>query len=405
VTGTGVIGRETGIEREGRGIGIVKNEKGTTEMTDGKTEKRIDVGLVRENVVQPNLHLPHVLNPLWRQYPLQHHLRKMKHSRSSEQNMKRGRRIERAKKHLGKLKLKPWHWLGSLHQVCCSPFFSCNPRFHITWSLPASAELPAKPAGQLNRAALGGLGLKGLPLKPEFTKSMTASMDDSVETKRKLEKLEDMPAVDMTMNEGEPIVGDLEVDDDDEEANRMDQALRKKKAEQAMEVEVDDDLDPLDAFMSGVKEEVKKVNMEDMKKMDNANGRLNKRLDEGIEDEDVAEEALPDELDATDLNPEDILALAAKKAKKKELAAVDHARVKYEHFRKEFYIPPPDIAAMTDEEAELLRLELDSIKIRGVDCPRPVTKWSHFGLPASWCVPPCIHSGLGLFTGPFSAWR
>ncbi|KAK1236709.1 pre-mRNA processing RNA-helicase [Marasmius sp. AFHP31] len=250
-------------------------------------------------------------------------------------------------------------------------------------STPASAELPAKPTGQLNRAALGGLGLKGLPLKPEFTKSMTASMDDSVETKRKLEKLEDMPAVDMTMNEGEASVGDLEVDDDDEEANRMDQAMQKKKAEQPMVVDDEDDVDPLDAFMSGVKEEVKKVNMEDMKKMGNANGRLNKRLDEGADDEVISEEALPDELDATDLNPEDILALAAKKAKKKELAIVDHTRVKYEPFRKEFYIPPPDIAAMTDEEAELLRLELDSIKIRGVDCPRPVTKWSHFGLPAS----------------------
>ncbi|EDR12493.1 uncharacterized protein LACBIDRAFT_151181, partial [Laccaria bicolor S238N-H82] len=90
-----------------------------------------------------------------------------------------------------------------------------------------------------------------------------------------------------------------------------------------------------------------------------------------------------DELDATDLNPEDILALAAKKAKKKELAAVDHGRVRYEPFRKEFYIPPPDIAAMTEEEAEFLRLELDSIKIRGIDCPKPVTKWSHFGLPAN----------------------
>ncbi|KAG7097101.1 hypothetical protein E1B28_004484 [Marasmius oreades] len=247
-------------------------------------------------------------------------------------------------------------------------------------SAPVLAELPAKPTGQLNRAALGGLGLKGLPLKPEFTKAMTASMDDSVETKRKLEKLEDMPAIDMSMNEGEASVGDLEVDDDDEEANRMDQALRKK-AEQAMVVD-DEETDPLDAFMSGVKEEVKKVNMEDMKKI-NENGRLSKRLDEVADDEELVEDTAPDELDTTDLNPEDILALAAKKAKKKELATVDHSRVKYEPFRKEFYIPPPDIAAMTDEEADLLRLELDSIKIRGVDCPRPVTKWSHFGLPAS----------------------
>jgi len=65
------------------------------------------------------------------------------------------------------------------------------------------------------------------------------------------------------------------------------------------------------------------------------------------------------------------------------MATVDHSRIKYEPFRKEFYVPPPDISAMTDEEADLLRLQLDSIKIRGIDCPRPVTKWSHYGLPAA----------------------
>jgi len=216
-------------------------------------------------------------------------------------------------------------------------------------------------------------------------------MDDSVETKRKLETLGDMPAVDMTMAEGEASVGDLEVDDDDEEANMMDQAAKKQtKPADAMDVDDDDDVDPLDAFMSGVKDEVKKVNDEDLKKIGGGAGRSHIRLDERMAEdgtEDVVEGVgQTDELDATDLNPEDILALAAKKARKKDLATVDHSRLTYEHFRKEFYVPPPDVAAMTDEEAELLRLELDSIKIRGVDCPRPVTKWSHFGLPANWCV-------------------
>ena len=219
-------------------------------------------------------------------------------------------------------------------------------------------------------------------------------MDDSVETKRKLETLGDMPAVDMTMADGEASVGDLEVDDDDEEANRMDQALKNKAAD-AMEEE--EEMDPLDAFMSGVKEEVKKVNEEDILKMNGAGGFSRVRLDERMADEgseEVVEPVVEDELDATELNPEDILALAAKKAKKKDIAAVDHSRVKYEPFRKEFYAPPPDIAAMTDEEADLLRLELDGIKIRGVDCPRPVTKWSHFGLPASWYAVACFTSIL-----------
>lgn len=75
-------------------------------------------------------------------------------------------------------------------------------------------------------------GLKGLPLKPELLKTAkataaAAAMDDSVEMKRKLEMIGDMPAVDMTMAEGEASVRDFEVDDDDEEANKMDSGTEK----------------------------------------------------------------------------------------------------------------------------------------------------------------------------------
>jgi len=204
-------------------------------------------------------------------------------------------------------------------------------------------------------------------------------MDDSVETKRTLEKLEDLPDIDMTMNENGTRVGDLEEVDDDDEKHALPEAMSVD--------EEDDDVDPLDAFMSGVKAEVKKVTLEDLEKVGiQTNARSRIRLDERMaEDGDVddAENAV-DELDNTELNPEDILALAAKKAKKKDIATVDHSRVNYESFRKEFYTAPPEIAEMSDEEAELLRLQLDSIKIRGVDCPRPVVKWSHFGLPSVW---------------------
>ncbi len=196
----------------------------------------------------------------------------------------------------------------------------------------------SKPAGTLNRAAFGGLGLKGLPVKPDLLKNNKAK------------------------------------------------ARAKAKTQSAMDVDEYDDVDPLDAFMANVKDEVKKVNAEDLKKMVGS-GRLPERQDDRMNeagaDDDDGEADAQDELDATDLNPEDILALAAKKARKKDLAAVDHNKIKYEEFRKEFYVPPPEVAVMTDEEADLLRLELDSIKIRGVECPRPVTKWSHFGLHAN----------------------
>lgn len=57
--------------------------------------------------------------------------------------------------------------------------------------------------------------------------------------------------------------------------------------------------------------------MEDLKKM-NVSGSERVRLDERMVDEaeDEVEGPEPDELDATELNPEDILALAAKKARK-----------------------------------------------------------------------------------------
>ncbi|TFY57138.1 hypothetical protein EVJ58_g7206 [Rhodofomes roseus] len=230
---------------------------------------------------------------------------------------------------------------------------------------PVPAAAPAKTSVQLNRSALSGLGLKGLPVKNDVLKAsklIVSAMDDS------------------------EIIGNLEGDDDDDEVTAAEKAKAKERdaiVENAI-IEDEDEVDPLDAFMSGVKEEVKKVNLEDIKKLQaNGSGRMrldNSTLDDGADDVDGPE---VDELDATGLNPEDILALAAKKAKKKDLAAVDHARIAYDPFRKEFYIAPPDIASMTDEEADLLRLELDGIKIRGVDCPRPVTKWSHFGLPAS----------------------
>lgn len=35
---------------------------------------------------------------------------------------------------------------------------------------------------------------------------------------------------------------------------------------------------------------------------------------------------------------------------------------------------------MTDEEVVSYRNELDGIKIRGVNCPRPIRKWTHCGL-------------------------
>ena len=86
-----------------------------------------------------------------------------------------------------------------------------------------------------------------------------------------------------------------------------------------------------------------------------------------------------DDLKAIATDPNDFLAMASKR-KKKDLPIVIHAKMAYQPFRKSFYHEPPELCEMTEEEVADLRLELDGIKIRGVDAPKPVQKWSQCGL-------------------------
>lgn len=174
------------------------------------------------------------------------------------------------------------------------------------------------------------------------------------------------------------------------------QARQDAKMEEADDPE---DVDPLDAFMAGVEQEKKQVDREDAQKTDGPSGAATaadvkgkgkaKNALIGAFGDDSDEEADGPELndvDKTALRAEDILALAQKKIKKRDLPSIHHSKMGYESFRRAFYHPPPEIAEMTEDEAEALRVELDNIKIRGQDCPKPITKWSHCGLPSVWWV-------------------
>ena len=73
--------------------------------------------------------------------------------------------------------------------------------------------------------------------------------------------------------------------------------------------------------------------------------------------------------------------MAKLKAKgKKELAVVDHNKIEYLDFKKDFYREVPEITKMTDEEVEAYREEMESIKIKGKTCPRPVKAWQQCGV-------------------------
>ncbi|KAJ2880575.1 pre-mRNA processing RNA-helicase, partial [Coemansia aciculifera] len=92
-------------------------------------------------------------------------------------------------------------------------------------------------------------------------------------------------------------------------------------------------------------------------------------------------------------DPEDALALAAKRLKKKDLAVVDHSKMNYESFKKDFYIEPAELRNLTAEEVDMMRVDLGGVKIRGADAPKPATSWSHFGLPAA-CADVIRHQGF-----------
>lgn len=155
----------------------------------------------------------------------------------------------------------------------------------------------------------------------------------------------------------------------------------KEKTEEADE---DDDIDPLDAYMKNVQEEVRKINRVEqpnkakgaltivtgiVKKSDKKKGELIEQNQDGLEYS--SEEEM-----------EDIKDTAANLAnkQKKELAKIDHSKVQYLPFRKDFYVEVPEIAKMTNEEIDAYRTELEGIQVKGKGCPRPIKTWAHCGV-------------------------
>ncbi|KAL8733735.1 MAG: hypothetical protein Q9166_001928 [cf. Caloplaca sp. 2 TL-2023] len=129
--------------------------------------------------------------------------------------------------------------------------------------------------------------------------------------------------------------------------------------------------DPLEAFMTGLGDP-----MTAPKKTNGIKASKSKtQQPEAIfGDDDV-------DLNTVAVDPDDFLAMASKK-KKKDLPTVNHAKLNYQPFRKSFYHEPSELTEMTEEEVADLRLELDGIKVRGTDAPKPVQKWSQCGLGA-----------------------
>ncbi|KAK9056131.1 hypothetical protein SSX86_027220 [Deinandra increscens subsp. villosa] len=197
---------------------------------------------------------------------------------------------------------------------------------------------------------------------------------------------------------------DDKVKDTNQNGDDMANGLDNGDAVTALQKDADmeeDEIDPLDAFMdSMVIPEVNKLvntgvpvldkTSSDLKKDDKNkdNGQQQKKKKNGgrsmgriIPGEDSDEE-YPDVED--DENPsededDDEFMKRVKKTKVEKLSLVDHSKINYIEFRKNFYIEVKEIKKMTPEEVAAYRKELE-LKVHGKDVPKPIKTWYQTGL-------------------------
>ncbi|CAL8399152.1 unnamed protein product [Boreogadus saida] len=184
---------------------------------------------------------------------------------------------------------------------------------------------------------------------------------------------------------------DVKQEKPEEEVEEEKKETPMELEEEAMEEEEEeeDDVDPLDAYMEGVKEEVKKFNMGGMRGNDkrgmmvtnvtvvkSKKGSLThkKKGELMINDQDAMEYSSEEE--EVDLQT----ALTGYQTKqRKVLEPVDHKKIQYEPYRKNFYVEVPELARMTPEDVHCYRLELEGITVKGKGCPKPIKTWVQCG--------------------------
>ncbi|KAJ4702357.1 putative Dead box ATP-dependent RNA helicase [Melia azedarach] len=169
----------------------------------------------------------------------------------------------------------------------------------------------------------------------------------------------------------------------------------------------DEEIDPLDAFMNSmVLPEVEKLNNAVNNGVDvlvagaNNNANPNKKDHKGDrsngeqpkkgsnkslgriipgEDSDSDYGDLENDENPVEDEDDDEFMKRVKKTKAEKLSIVDHSKIDYKPFRKNFYIEVKEIARMTPEEVAAYRKQLE-LKIHGKDVPTPIKTWHQTGL-------------------------
>uniref|UniRef100_A0A8D3E3T7 Probable ATP-dependent RNA helicase DDX46 n=1 Tax=Scophthalmus maximus TaxID=52904 RepID=A0A8D3E3T7_SCOMX len=65
---------------------------------------------------------------------------------------------------------------------------------------------------------------------------------------------------------------------------------------------------------------------------------------------------------------------------RKVLEPVDHGKIQYESYRRNFYVEVPELAKMSPEDVNAYRLDLEGITVKGKGCPKPIKTWVQCGV-------------------------
>jgi len=150
----------------------------------------------------------------------------------------------------------------------------------------------------------------------------------------------------------------------------------------------EDEVDPLDAYMQSVNDEVKTLKDKDKTAVGGDEGKVVTRIISVVKKDNPVKdkgELMLNNMDALEYSSEEEeedldSTLANLSKRKKDLSSVDHDKIYYAPFRKSFYVEVPEISRMTSEEVEVLREDLEGIAVKGKNCPKPIKSWAHCGV-------------------------
>ncbi|KAH9319005.1 hypothetical protein KI387_020774 [Taxus chinensis] len=163
----------------------------------------------------------------------------------------------------------------------------------------------------------------------------------------------------------------------------------------------EEEIDPLDAFMAGIHEEMKSAPAKPKAKMekfeededDPVNSFLKARKDTGLalaadalhagydSDEEVYAAAKAVDAGLVEYDSDDNPIITVDKKKIEPIPALDHSEIDYEPFNKDFYEENPSISGMSEQDVTAYRQSL-GIKVSGFDVLRPIKKFEDCGFSA-----------------------